>query len=59
VQSNIKNFSPGKRVASDQCSRGAVDRLVSKTRRELMAKRVPGIERDGSGGSMTQLAESL
>ena len=27
VQSNLKNFSPGKRVASDQRSRGAVDRL--------------------------------
>ncbi len=59
VQSNLENFSPGKRVASDQRSREAVDRLVSKSRRELMAKRIPGIELDGSEGSMAQLAESL
>ena len=59
VQLNLKNFSPGRRVANDSRSSEAVRRLVSKTRRELMADRVPGVELDGSEGSMTELAESL
>ena len=57
VHANLKNHSPGKRVASDQKSMGAVHRLVTKTRRKLMAERVDGIKLDGSEGCMTELAE--
>ena len=59
VHANLKNHSPGKRVASDLKSMGAVHRLVTKTRRKLMSERVDGIELDGSEGCMTELAESL
>ena len=59
VHSNLKNRSPGNHVRSDKRSFRAVDRLVSNTRRELMAGRVDGVDIDGSEGSMVQLAESL
>ena len=45
MQSNLKIFSPGKRVASDQHICKAVDKLVQVTPRKLMTKRIsPGIE---------------
>ncbi len=59
VSLNLKNLSPGKRVAHDVRSTGAVGRLVRKTRVEVMACCTPGVLLDGSGGSMIELAESL
>ncbi len=56
---NLKNLSPGKRVAHDARSTGAVGRLVQKARSEVMASRTPGVLLDGSEGSMIELAESL
>jgi hypothetical protein len=56
---NLKNLSPGKRVAHDARSTGAVGRLVRKARSEVMASRTPGVLLDGSEGSMIELAESL
>jgi hypothetical protein len=41
VHANLKNFSPGKYVASDTKSQAAVNRLVRKTRKELMTARIP------------------
>ncbi len=57
VQLNLKNLSPGKRVAPDVCSSGAMRRLVKKTRSEVMADRIPGVLLDGSEGSMIELIE--
>jgi hypothetical protein len=51
--------SPGKHLPYDRRTQGAVGRLVRKTRRDVMAKRVPGVGVDGSEGSMNRLAESL
>ena len=59
VLSNLQNSSPGKHVPFDQRSRAAVNRLVRRTRGDIMSARVPGIKLDGSEGSMNQLAESL
>ena len=59
VLSNLQNHSPGKHVPFDQRSRAAVNRLVPRTRGDIMSARVPGIKLDGSEGSMNQLAESL
>jgi hypothetical protein len=59
VMLNLKNLSPGKRVAHDARSTGAVRRLVRKERSEVMASRTPGVLLDGSEGSMIELAESL
>ncbi len=56
---NLKNLSPGKRVAHDVLSTAAVGRLVLKARSEVMASRTPGGFLDGSEGSMIELAESL
>jgi hypothetical protein len=57
----LQNFSPGKHVPFDHRSRGALNRLVRRTRSEIMTSQVPcpGIKLDGSEGSMNQLIESL
>ncbi len=52
-------MSPGKRVAHDVRSTGAVGRLVRKARGEIMASRTLGVLLNGSEGSMIELAESL
>jgi hypothetical protein len=59
VHANLKNFSPGKHVPSDKRSTAAVDRLVRKERKVLMADRIPGIIVDGSNGAMVKLAQSI
>ena len=59
VQSNLKNFSPDKHVPTTAHNCKAVNRLVSKTRSNLMRDRMQGTDIDGSEGSMIQLAESL
>jgi hypothetical protein len=58
VHANLKNFSPGKHVASDRKSQAAVNRLVRKKRKELMAARIPGINLDDIEGAMIRLAQS-
>jgi hypothetical protein len=59
VHANQKNFSPGKHVASDRASQAAVNRLVRKHRKELMAARIPGINLDDTEGAIFRLAQSL
>jgi hypothetical protein len=59
VHPNLKNFSPGKHVTCDRKSQAAVDRLVRKKRKELMAARIPGINLDGTEGTMVRFAQSL
>ncbi len=59
VHANLKNFSQGKHVASDRKSQAAVNRLVRKKRKELMAARIPGINLDDTEGAMVRLAQSL
>ena len=59
VHSNLRNFSPDKHVPCDVKSMKAVNRLVTKTRVNLMRDRIDGAEIDGSEGSMNQLADSL
>jgi hypothetical protein len=59
VHANLKNFSPGKHVASDKKSQSAVNRLVRKKRKELMAARIPGINLNDTEGAMVRLAQSL
>lgn len=60
VQSNLKNFSPGKRVPHDAKSTSALGRLVKTTRRKLLGESIPpGITIDGSEGPMIKLAESI
>jgi hypothetical protein len=59
VNANLKNFSPGKHVSSDRKSQAALNRLVRKNRKELMAARIPGINIDGTNGSMTLLVQSI
>ena len=59
VHSNLWNFSTDKRVPCDVKSMKAVNRLVTKTRVNLMRDRIDGAEIDGSEGSMNQLAETL
>jgi hypothetical protein len=50
VHANLKNFSSGKHVPSDKRSTAAVDRVVRKERKVLMADCIPGIIVDGSNG---------
>ncbi len=57
INANLKNFSPGKHVSSDRKSQAALNRLVRKNRKELAA-RIPGINIDGTNGSMTLLDQS-
>ncbi len=59
VHANLKNFSRGKHVASDRKSQAAVNRLVRKKRKQLMAARIPGINLDDTEGAMVRLAQSL
>ena len=59
VHANLKNFSPGRQVPTERRSMEAVNRLVRKQRKSLMAARIPGQSIDGSEGSMTKLAKSL
>jgi hypothetical protein len=59
VNANLKNFSPGKHVSCDRKSQAAVNRLVRKNRKELMAARIPGISIDGTNGSITLLVQSI
>jgi hypothetical protein len=59
VHSNLKNFSPGRHVASDLRSRSAVNRLVCKERLQLLAYRVHGNDIDGTGGAKLTLAINL
>ncbi len=54
VYDSMLDCSPGKHLPYDRrTQQGAVGRLVRKTRRDVMAKRIPGSE-----GSMNCLAES-
>jgi hypothetical protein len=46
VHANLKKFSPGKHVGSDRKSQAAVNRLVRKKRKEIMAACIPGINID-------------
>jgi hypothetical protein len=55
VHASMKNFSPAKHIYSTKQKRQAVDRLVRKERKALMAKLVDGVELDGSLGSMLTL----
>jgi hypothetical protein len=59
VHANLKNFSPGKHAGIDRKSQTAVNRLVCKKRKELMAERVPGINLKDTEGTMIRLAQSL
>ena len=59
IHASMQNFSPGRHIPYDRRSRKAVDRLVRKTRQDVMSRRVGGIDLDGSEGAMNQLAESL
>jgi hypothetical protein len=59
VHANLKNFSPGRHVATNRRSMEAVSRLVRQERKALMAARVPGQKIDGSEGAMTKLAKSF
>jgi hypothetical protein len=59
VHANLKNFSPGKHVPNDKRSTAAVNRLVCKERKGLMADHIPGIIVDGPNGAMVQLAQSI
>ena len=59
VHANLKNFSPGRQVPTERRSMEAVNRLVRRQRKLLMAARIPGQSIDGSEGSMTKLAKSL
>jgi hypothetical protein len=59
VHVNLKNFSPGKHVASDKASQAKVARLVRQHSKELMAARIPGINLDDAEGAMVRLAQSL
>jgi hypothetical protein len=61
----MQNFSPGRHIPYDRRSRKAVDRLVRKTRREVMTRRVGGIDnsavlcQDPSCGFCTQILEQV
>jgi hypothetical protein len=59
IHASMQNFSPGRHIPYDRRSRNAVDRLVRKTRRGVMERRIGGIDLDGSEGAMNKLAESL
>jgi hypothetical protein len=59
IHASMQNFSPGRHIPYDRRSRNAVDRLVRKTRRSVMERRIGGIDLDGSEGAMNKLAESL
>jgi hypothetical protein len=59
IHDGMLDFSPGKRIPYDQRSQNAVKRLVRKTRKDVMAQRIPGVGVDGTEGSMNRLAESL
>jgi hypothetical protein len=59
LHANLESFSPGKRVPFDSRTQKAVTRLVRNERKEIMAKRVPGIDLDGTEGSMHRLADSI
>ena len=59
IHTSMQNFRPGRHIPYDRRSRKAVDRLVRKTRRDVMSSRVGGIDLDGTEGAMNQLAESL
>jgi hypothetical protein len=59
VHAGLENFSPGKRVPFDSRSQKAVNRLVRRERKEIMAERVPGIDLDTTEGAMNRLAESI
>jgi ribosomal protein L30E len=59
VHDGMLDFSPGKHIPYDRRTQGAVNRLVRKTRKEVMARRIPGVGVDGTEGSMNRLAESL
>ncbi len=60
VQANLENFSPCKHVPFNQRSQKAVDHLVWKERKQLMAEKVPGIGIHGTEGCMNSLiAESI
>jgi hypothetical protein len=59
IHTSKQNFSPGRHIPYDRRSRKAVDRLVRKTRQDVMSRRVGGIDLDGSEGAMNQLAEYL
>jgi hypothetical protein len=60
VHDGLLDDSPGKRVPFDKRSQSAVNRLVRKVRGQVMEERLgPGIDVDGTEGSMNRLAESL
>jgi hypothetical protein len=49
IHTSVQNFSSG---PYDKRSMKAIDRLVSKTRRDVMSRRAGGIDLDGSEGAM-------
>jgi hypothetical protein len=59
VHSNLKNFSPGRHVASDLRSRGAVNPIVRKERSQLFADSVQEVDIDGTSEAMLTLAINL
>jgi hypothetical protein len=56
VHANLKNCSPGKHVGSDRKSQAAVNRLVRKKRKGLMAAHIPDINLDQTEGAMIRIA---
>ena len=59
IHDGLLDLSPGKHIPFDRSSQRAVARLVRKTRKDVMAERLQGIEVDDTEGSMNRLAESL
>ncbi len=57
VHDSMLDCSPGKHVPYDRRTQGAVNRLVRKSRRDVMVERIPGVGVDGSEGSMNRLAK--
>jgi hypothetical protein len=47
IHTSMQNFSPCLHIPYDRRSRTAVDRLVRKTRRDVMTRRAGGIDLDG------------
>ncbi len=59
VHDSMLDCSPGKHLPYDRKTQDDVKRIVSKTRPDVMAKRIPGADVDGSEKSMNCLSESL
>ncbi len=59
VHDSMLDCNPDKHLPYERRTQSAVGRMVRKTRRDVMAKCIPGVGVDGSEGSMNRLAESL